>query len=108
MADHNSDDPFAPRDGTILRPRPGAGRRGATEVSAGAGFGQPAPRVVIPQNQQIPFSGSSGNLSDFLAGARNPIVQAAAPLLTLGARLSTAVQQANIATLRQQAVQEVR
>jgi type VI secretion system protein ImpK len=108
MADHNSDDPFAPRDGTVLRPRPGAGRRSGTETSVGAGLGQPAPRVVIPHPQQTSFSGASGNLSDFLAGARNPIIQAAAPLLTLGARLSTAVQQANIATLRQQAVQEVR
>jgi type VI secretion system protein ImpK len=63
---------------------------------------------VVPHVQQTSFSGSSANLSDFLVGARNPIVQAAAPLLTLGARLSTAVQQANIATLRQQAVQEVR
>jgi type VI secretion system protein ImpK len=108
MADHNSDDPFAPRDGTVLRPRPGAGRRPGTEPSVGAGFGQPAPRVVIPHGQQTSFSGSSDNLSDFLVGARNPIIQAAAPLLTLGARLSTAVQQANIATLRQQAVQEIR
>jgi type VI secretion system protein ImpK len=110
MADHNSDDPFAPRDGTILRPRPGAGRRSGTETSVGSGIGLPPPRVATPHTQQTQFSGSGsgGNLSDFLAGARNPIVQAAAPLLTLGARLSTAVQQANIATLRQQAVQEVR
>jgi type VI secretion system protein ImpK len=108
MPDHNSDDPFAPRDGTVLRPRPGAGRRTGTETSVGAGFGQPAPRVVVPHAQQTSLSGSSGNLSDFLVGARNPIIQAAAPLLILGARLSTAVQQANIATLRQQAVQEVR
>ena len=27
MADQNSDDPFAPPDGTVMRPRPGAGRR---------------------------------------------------------------------------------
>jgi type VI secretion system protein ImpK len=108
MADPTSDDPFAPRDGTVLRPRPGAGRRGGAETSVSAGFGQPAPRVVSPHAPPASFSGSSGNLSDFLAGAHNPIIQAAAPLLTLGARLSTAVQQVNISTLRQQAVQEVR
>jgi type VI secretion system protein ImpK len=107
MADQNSDDPFAPRDGTVLRPRPGAGRRAGAETSVGGGFGQPAPRAATP-SMQASFSGSPANLADFLAGARNPIIQAAAPLLTLGARLSTAVQQANIATLRQQAVQEVR
>ena len=112
MSDHNSDDPFAPRDGTVMRPRPGAGRRGGAETSVGGAFGQPAPRAVMPQAPPMSFSGpgsgAGANLSDFLAGARNPIVQAAAPLLTLGARLSTAVQQANIATLRQQAIQEVR
>jgi type VI secretion system protein ImpK len=107
MTEHNSDDPFAPRDGTVLRPRPGAGRRSGTETSFGSSFAQPATRTLMP-NAPTSFSGSGGNLSDFLVGARNPIVQAAAPLLTLGARLSTAVQNANIATLRQQAVQEVR
>jgi type VI secretion system protein ImpK len=107
MADQNSDDPFAPPDGTVMRPRPGAGRRSASDTSIGSNFGQPAPRAVLPNAPQS-FSGQSANLSEFLTGARNPIIQAAAPLLTLGARLSTAVNQANIATLRQQAVQEVR
>ena len=107
MADQNSDDPFAPPDGTVMRPRPGAGRRSASETSVGSSFGQPAPRTVLP-NAPASFSGSSANLSEFLTGARNPVIQAAAPLLTLGGRLSTAVNQANIATLRQQTVQEVR
>jgi type VI secretion system protein ImpK len=106
MADHNSDDPFAPRDGTVMRPRPGAGRRSGAETLVG-GLAQLSPRTVLPGATPA-ISGSSGNLADFLVGARNPIIQAAAPLLTLGARLSTSVQQANIATLRQQAVQEVR
>lgn len=107
MVDHNSDDPFAPRDGTVMRPRPGAGRRSGSEPFVGTSLGQPTPRTVLPGSTTM-HSGSSGNLADFLVGARNPIIQAAAPLLTLGARLSTSVQQANIATLRQQAVQEVR
>jgi type VI secretion system protein ImpK len=63
--------------------------------------------VVVPNSPRQQSAGG-GNIAEFLAGARNPIIQAAAPLLTLGARLSTAVHQANIATLRQQAVQEVR
>ena len=106
MADYNSDDPFAPRDGTVVRPRPGAGRRSGAETLVG-GLAQLTPRAVLPGSTTM-LSGSSGNLADFLVGARNPIIQAAAPLLTLGARLSTSVHQANIATLRQQAVQEVR
>ena len=110
MANNNSDDPFAPRDGTVLRPRPGAGRRSsATEMPPSGATTSGQPRTVLPQSysQRQPAT-FAGSISDFLAGARNPIIQAAAPLLTLGARLSTAVQQANIATLRQQAIQEVR
>jgi type VI secretion system protein ImpK len=109
MADHNSDDPFAPRDGTVLRPRPGAGRRTGGETTFGTSFThQPSPRTMVPNIAPTSFAGSAGNLADFLVGARNPIIQAAAPLLTLCARLSNAVQHANIATLRQQAVQEIR
>ncbi|MBV9912187.1 MAG: type IVB secretion system protein IcmH/DotU [Sinobacteraceae bacterium] len=54
------------------------------------------------------YGSGNARIADFLIGARNPIVQAAAPLLTLGARLASSIQQANIATLRQQAVQEIR
>jgi type VI secretion system protein ImpK len=116
MTDQNSDDPFAPpRDGTILRPRPGAGRRaGGAEGPAGYGTPQPpAGRTLLSGSQTTYGSSASaavGNarITDFLIGARNPIVQAGAPLLTLGARLASSIQQANIATLRQQAVQEIR
>ncbi len=116
MTDPPSDDPFAPpRDGTILRPRPGAGRRGtAPEGSAGFGASQPpAGRTLLSGSQASHGSATTygtGNarIADFLIGARNPIVQAGAPLLTLGARLASSIQQANIATLRQQAVQEIR
>jgi type VI secretion system protein ImpK len=52
--------------------------------------------------------GSSASLADFMSGSGNPILQAAAPLLTLASRLQTVVQQANLSTLRQQAVHEIR
>jgi len=106
MVDQSSDDPFAPRDGTILRPRPGAGRRIGGETLVGVSSGQP-PRT-LPPSQAGYTPPVNLSLTEFLAGARNPGVQAAAPLLTLGARLSASVQQANIATLRQQAIQEIR
>jgi type VI secretion system protein ImpK len=122
MVDNNSDDPFAPRDGTVLRPRPGAGRRSAPETALGAGpagtpFGSasgvfgPGASLPLPRMSAgggVSQSGSNANIADFIVGARNPIVQAAAPLLALGARLATSVQQANIGMLRQQAVQEIR
>jgi len=107
MPDQPPDDPFAPREGTVLRPRPGAGRR---EAPGGAGGGMPpSGRPPGPPPRQPPGpSGPAVGLEEFLAGARNPIVEAAAPLLTLAARLGASVQQVNIGTLRQQAVQEIR
>jgi len=110
MPDNNSDDPFAPRDGTVLRPRPGAGRRagGPEPATQAPAAGSPAPRFATAGGSSAQLSGGNANLADFIVGARNPILQAAAPLLMLASRLGTAVQQANIATLRQQAVQEVR
>ena len=32
----DTDDPFKPSDATVLRPRPGAGRRGSGDAPAGA------------------------------------------------------------------------
>ena len=52
-------------------------------------------------------AGAGASLDDFVAGTDNPIVQAAAPLLLLVARLG-AVQHVSSTTLRQQAVQEIR
>jgi type VI secretion system protein ImpK len=54
----------------------------------------------------VPPTGAA--LSDFVSQTRNPILQAAAPLLTLAARLASSVIQANVATLRAQAVHEIR
>ncbi|HEY6925167.1 MAG TPA: type IVB secretion system protein IcmH/DotU [Steroidobacteraceae bacterium] len=107
MTGHNSEDPFAPREGTIVRPRPGAGRRLGTEARTYTGPSQSASPAAVPLSHAA-LVGQSGSLTDFLVGARNPIVQAAAALLALGARLAVAVQQVDVATLRQQAVLEVR
>jgi type VI secretion system protein ImpK len=54
----------------------------------------------------VPPTGAA--LSDFVSQTRNPILQAAAPLLTLAARLASSVIQANVQTLRAQAVHEIR
>ena len=99
------DDPFAPRDGTVMRPRPGGGRR---PESTGGGPPPSSPPQRPPPARPPASAGPGAAIEDFLAGVRNPIVAAAAPLLTLASRLGTSVQQANLGTLRQQAVQEVR
>ncbi|MGH8189384.1 MAG: type IVB secretion system protein IcmH/DotU, partial [Steroidobacteraceae bacterium] len=43
-----------------------------------------------------------------LGGGRNPILQAATPLIAIASRLQSTVVQADVASLRQQAMQEVR
>jgi type VI secretion system protein ImpK len=55
----------------------------------------------------VSAEGIGANLADFIVATDNPILQSAAPLLLLASRLSVA-HQGGIATLRQQAVQEVR
>ncbi|HTV80434.1 MAG TPA: type IVB secretion system protein IcmH/DotU [Steroidobacteraceae bacterium] len=106
MAD--TDDPFAVPDGTVLRPRPGAGRRPAAP-GAGTAF---SPSSAAPTRSSgaagAVVGGRAAPLTDFLGGSRNPILQSAAPLLSLASRFAVAVPQASVATLRQQAVQEIR
>jgi type VI secretion system protein ImpK len=117
MVDNNSDDPFAPPDGTIMRPRPGAGRR------VGA---SPIPRPVAANNPQTGFNanvgsvtaisppegpapgGAGADFTDFITGSGNRILQCAAPLVLLASKLRSSVQQASTTTLRHQAVQEIR
>ena len=108
MVDNNTDDPFAPSEGTIMRPRPGAGRRTVGQPA----LTQAAPGAPQPAFQGVsiagpPPAGSGAGLADFIAGTDNPILQSAAALLLLAAKLG-AVQQASIPTLRQQTVQEIR
>lgn len=120
MVDNNSDDPFAAPEGTILRPRPGgAGRRIVAQPGtvpqptlrpAAPGASLPTQGVPLPGTgiaDGFPAPGSSASLDDFVAGTDNPLLQSAAPLLLLVARLG-AVQQVSSTTLRQQAVQEIR
>lgn len=90
-----------------MRPRPGAGRRGAPPAPAPNPFAAASQRPLASPAPPA-FGAPAGDLAEFIGNERNPILQAAAPLLLLAARLGTNVQQASIATLRQQAVQEVR
>jgi type VI secretion system protein ImpK len=110
VVDNNTEDPFAPPEGTIMRPRPGAGRRtvGQTALAlAPAAPGAPQPGFAGVGIAGPPPAGSGASLADFIAGTDNPILQSAAALLLLAAKLG-AVQQASITTLRQQTVQEIR
>jgi type VI secretion system protein ImpK len=94
------DDPFKPRDGTIVRPRAGAGRRGANEPF------QPAPRspsASTPSSEPLPLAAR-----DSLGTGLNPLVAAASPLLLLAGRLRGTLAAPDVGTLRRQALEEIR
>jgi len=103
------DDPFAPSDATILRPRPGR-RPGAPAPSAPSSTplppGQPAAQPPPSYSAQPPPT--SASLGDFIATGINPLVQAAVPLLVLAGRLRGQIANADVENLRRQGVQEVR
>lgn len=98
MGNDDSDDPFAPRDATVFRPRPGAGKRGA---------GAPEPRIS-PLLQPVARGILPGALRDFSAAGLNPLVQAASPLLIVMGQLRTALSYPDTAGLRRQTLEQIR
>lgn len=101
MGKDNTDDPFAPRDATVFRPRPGAGKRG-TERPAAA---EPRGYAPAPAPSRQP---AAAMLRDFSAAGLNALLQAASPLLILMGRLRTSLSNPDIAGLRRQALEQVR
>jgi type VI secretion system protein ImpK len=110
MAQDNNDDPFAPRDQTMMRPKPGAGRRPGAATPTGPG--EPAPNYqpapAVPRGAAPAASGRAASMNEFLTTGINPLVQAATPLLVLAGRLRGQVAQADIDALRRQTTQEIR
>jgi type VI secretion system protein ImpK len=111
------DDPFAPSDATILRPRPGRrpGAPGAPAAqTAPASSGSAPARGAPPQGTPRPpppdpsASGPAPGVAEFISSGRNPLLQAAGPLLVLAGRLRGQIANADVESLRRQCVQEVR
>ncbi|HWW80062.1 MAG TPA: type IVB secretion system protein IcmH/DotU [Steroidobacteraceae bacterium] len=125
-------DDLTPRDATILRPRPGAGRRPGPVAGAGqappsggqasapgaapwpAADGQGSAPSSAPWSSAAPAAApppptaSFAPLADFSQASTNPLVQAAVPLLVLAGRLRGQIANADIESLRRQAIQEMR
>jgi type VI secretion system protein ImpK len=118
MSQDKFDDPLAPRDATILRPRPGAGRRPvpppAVPPESPPGGQVPPPfepaRSVAPTPPPTPAgaTATAAAIGDFTGLAVNPLLQAAVPLLVLAGRLRGQIAQADVDSLRNQAIQEIR
>ena len=121
MSSEKPDDPLAPRDVTILRPRPGAGRRPALPPSQ---FAPPAappppsapspsttqPAYIAPVRavQSAPPPASPPLLGELASTGTNPLLQSATPLLILAGRLRGQIANADIDSLRRQTIEEVR
>jgi type VI secretion system protein ImpK len=103
----STDDPFRPKDATVLRPRPGAGRRTANDAPA---YGQPpaygpAPSAAAPSAYRA--EPAAPIALDKLGIGLNPLVQAASGLLLLAGRIRGTLQ-GDVAALRQQVLDELR
>jgi type VI secretion system protein ImpK len=96
MAD--SDDPFKASDATVLRPRPGAGKRGVGEVPP---VPRPMPRVAYAETIPSP-------LREVIAVGLNELVQAASPLLLLAGELRGTLAVQDVPGLRRHALDEMR
>lgn len=93
------DDPFKPSDATVLRPRPGAGKRGWADA-APAMRSAPA-SVVAPEAAPV-------SAFEPLGTGLNPLVQAASPLLLLAGQLRGTLSAPDVAGLRRHALEEIR
>lgn len=92
------DDPFKPSDATVLRPRPGAGRRGS-------GDGPPIPTRPVAASAADPIPPAA---RDLLGPGLNPLVQAACPLLLLAGQLRGTLSAPEVGGLRRHTVDEIR
>jgi type VI secretion system protein ImpK len=93
----DNDDPFSRADSTMLRPRPGAGKRG---------WSDPAPaRAAIPFSEAEPLSDETRGL---LGLGLNPLVRAASPLLLLTGQLRASLTPMDVPGLRRYALDEIR
>lgn len=108
------DDPLTPRDVTILRPRPGVGRKPASPPPSSPPpvqpSAQPAPAAYAaapPPPAQFVAPVHADSLAQLPGVAVNPLVQAAVPLLLLAGRLRGQIAPADVEGLRRQAMQEI-
>src|SRR5262245_9038836 len=93
------DDPFRPLDATtVVRPRPGAGKRTPGETAVQ----RPAP------GQRLPRDPSPAPVREVPGDSVNPLVTAAAPLLALAGQLRSTAAAPDVAALRRHTLEEIR
>jgi len=95
------DDPFKPSDSTVMRPRPGAGRRGTPDAAPQS----PMRPLVPPAPRADPLPEGA---FQFLGTGLNPLVRAASPMLLLAGQLRGSLASPDVGVLRRHALDEVR
>ena len=96
------DDPFKPSDATVMRPRPGAGRRGSPDAATGMSPMRP-PSAPVARFEPIPDSAFES-----LGIGLNPLVRAASPLLLLAGQLRGTLAGPEVSGLRRHALDQIR
>src|SRR5262249_3176956 len=101
------DDPFRPSNATILRPKPGAGKR----IPAAAP--PPAPPPSSPPRRPPPSYTAESLADPTLQRAPggqglNPLVTAAVPLLLMVGGMRSSTIRGDVPALRRQALEEIR
>ncbi len=95
----DQDDPFRPTETTVLRPRPGLGKRAPGEAPM-------PPRS--PASRSMRVSSISDGTRQILGAGLNPLVRAASSLLLLAGSVRGSSSIPDLNALRQQALDEIR
>jgi type VI secretion system protein ImpK len=98
------DDPFRPANATVLRPKPGAGKRTPAAPP-------PPPAPAPPARRQQPSTavpGAGAALQGQAVHGLNPLVNAAVPLLLMAGGMRGSTIQGDVPGLRRQALEEIR
>jgi type VI secretion system protein ImpK len=103
------DDPFKPSDATVLRPRPGAGRRpGAPPPGGSASPPGPAGTFTAGPRPGVYAEPVTSSAQQWLGLGLSPLVRAASPLLLLAGQLRSTLSVPDVAGLRRHALEEIR
>jgi type VI secretion system protein ImpK len=108
MAPSDIDDPFAPRDATIVRPRAGGPRRPPAEAGAPGAPGTPGGAGRPPSASYARSDSGPVPLPDMHGVGLNPLVQAASPLLLMAGQFRYTPMLTDVPGLRRQVLDEIR
>src|ERR1700748_3710179 len=109
----SDDDSLKPPNGTVLRPRPGAGRRAVSGTGTVAGPSAAPARTPPPTQQRQSYEqpriavGPAIDQLEALGLGLSPLVRAATPLLILAHRLRFTLSAADPDGIRRQALEDL-